>query len=285
MSAHDEDNFPHLSYPIKVKVDSIKAAYVVSPYMVVTEQLQDLIQNTSGLEHALVKRHCSIYTLHQYCSKDEMFAVAIYDDSILAGAVRKLKGTDASNLYNVPTYLNEDMTLDLNPHDAIRNEYGNALLRMVSLAFRDRLELMKLKLFFLKVIFDFIKGNEELFVLHQYELMHHLLRLQDEVEGFSEQLPTVPPKVGNFDSHAEMLRVIADDVHGFMFGQVDVVIENLKAKATETADSKDTATGADASTGEVTATGTDTAIGTDGELAPSTSKRAKQDSANEDHVA
>jgi hypothetical protein len=115
--------------------------------------------------------------------------------------------------------------------------------------------------------------------------MHHLLRLQDEVEGFSEQLPTVPPKVGNFDSHAGMLRVIADEVHGFVSGQVDVVIENLKAKATETADSKDTATGADASTGEVTATGTDTAIGTDCELAPSTSKRAKQDSANEDHVA
>jgi hypothetical protein len=237
MSADDEDLFPHLNWPVKVKLEGIKATY-----MEVTEQLQDLILDTHGLEHALVKYKCSMYTLHQYCFKDELFGVALFDDPVLASAVRKLKGTDASNLYNVDVHLDEEMERALNPQDAIRNDYGKALLRMVSLAFRDRLELFQSKLSFLKVILDFIKGDDELFALHQTELMRLLLRLHDEVEAFSLQLPTVPPKVGNFGYHSETLEDIAHDLDEFMFGKVDEAIENLKEKAAdEKTDSKDTA--------------------------------------------
>jgi uncharacterized protein YjbJ (UPF0337 family) len=88
------------------------------------------------------------------------------------------------------------------------------------------------------------------------------------MEAFSLQLPTVPPKVGNFGYHSERLEDITHDLNEFMLGKVDEAIGNLKEKvADEKEDSKDTA------------------AGTDNELAPSAPKRAKQGAVKEDEIA
>jgi hypothetical protein len=231
MSADDDSRWVHEVYSVDKKLDGIKATYVASQYMTVSKPIKDLIEKTSGLEHALVKGHCSIYTLYQYCFKDQMFGAAIFDDHILSNVIRKLKDPNASNLFNEEIILNDEETRALNVPDAIRNEFGSALLRMVAPAFRDRLELFKLTLSFWKGIFDFVKADDELFGQHKHKLMHHLLRLEAEVVQFSTQLPKVPPEAGDFDELSEMLSLLAGELNGF-FHTVDAALDSLKAKAT-----------------------------------------------------
>jgi hypothetical protein len=255
------------------KLDAIKVTYVPARYMDLSKQMLDFIQRTVGLQDALVANSCSVYTMNQYCVKDRKFGVAIYEDEILAKTLRHLKGTDARLLYSAKQ---EGVT----PQEATRNWFGTSLLRMISLAFDDRLELIKAKLCFLKIIFDYMKENEELFAIHKIELMFHVLRLEDEMKAFSLQLPTNPPEAGSFGIQSDMLRYLEHIHEEFMLDKVDVAIENLKGKAPADSEGGTTvmgcATGMDFSTGLDYTTGTDAGRDMVSEDAPSTPKRANQ---------
>lgn len=257
-------------FEVDAKLDAIKASYVTSQHLNISKHLQELLQNDASLRDALVANYCSMYTLNEYCVKERMFGVAIFDDEILARTLRDLKGVDATKKF----YATSEEDEDLLPHERTANAYGRSLLRMISLAFGDRLHLFKVKLCFLKVVFDAVKANVQLLERHIIELQHHMLRLHDEMEAFSKQLPTKPPTVGNFGGHSKMLNILECELEEFMFDKVDAVIKNLKAPTEANAADNETDVNNAMDMDNARAMVVDTKDA-DSDLTPSTPKRSK----------
>jgi hypothetical protein len=193
------------------KLQQIAPVYCAAKKMLVSSQLKSHVWNSDSLLMVLIDKACSIGVLEDLCLTDQRFATTVHDDvGALKGYIMRLKEVHADEMF----------TLDIpagpgncEVADAYRQDSG--ILRMISLSYRNRVDLIARTKKFLVYLLADLKKDDKLLRRHAVEFLLLFDGLVDDANNFLDQLPRFAPKVGNFGPYRSRLEAIIEQLEAF----------------------------------------------------------------------
>lgn len=216
-----------VSFSVASKLKDISRVYYAARTVVLSPFLTAYINHSTTLRETLSKDGLSVDRLNALSYHDQMFAISVHDDDgVLANAVIALKEGNAHDKYPDSLRSIESGTSSTGEEvgdrivvsegvrrmAAVTRMYDTAVLKMVSLAYDNRLDLIHRRMCLLKRLLEDLIKDDEALRSHAVELVIQFLRARDDTLAFLSQLPEqVFPRRGNFGHQRAFLRSINDE--------------------------------------------------------------------------